>query len=515
MALPVISVAAGGLPVTDNSAIGLGTPIEHAANGYGTAITYVPSGGLPVVRGSATISPPAGFTLVPSFTVTRLGSTISHSFDVDAVKPAYTNTIYCGPGGTDTNTGLSYVLRVRSLKQAIAKAIALADTIIRVYADPGKYYFSDVVTAIQASFADFGTITGGKTIVIEPNYVDSGFVTGNVISVHDVTMPAFVATTDANIYVSTYTTESVAAVAIDLATLNSEGNPTLLRRVNAVPADAANPWPEINAKWQTGVCGALWLDTTNKKLYVRLPNNRAPDASLKVMSAAGTGNFRITAATTTVVAWMKNVECWGGNAMRLISGATGNITIYSKDCAVRYATGNAFSFQSGPGTIYHIRMQSTDNGQDGFNYNGIAGAAATCPTFYELSCTAKRNGFNSDGDNSNNGSSCHANSRGVRINGVYQATNRVIHDIQDTQSWNIGLTSGPSLITSIGEGAANYAAGLTGFPGACTVWLDSCSSVAGSNYDAEVYASGTIKYANTNIPVTVNDGTGTITPYAA
>jgi hypothetical protein len=492
-------------------------PFSYSGLNYSTAIG--PTGAADGVTFSAagTISKPTGFTLTPPFTITRASDmSITHNFDIDAVKPTFTNTIYCGPGGTDTNTGLTYALRVRSLKQAIAKAIALSDTIIRIYAVPTTYYFNDVVSTIQASFADFGTITAGKTIVIEPNYVDNGsFTSGNIVSVHNVTMPSFVATADPNIYVSTYTTESVAAVAIDLATLNGEGNPTLLRRVNVTPASSAAPWPEINAKWQSGVCGALWLDSTNKKLYVRLPNNRAPDSNLKVMSAAGTGNFRITAASSSVTVWMKNVECWGGNAIRLISGATGNITMYTKDCAMRYSTGNAFTFQSGPGTIYHVRMQSYDHGQDGFNYNGIAGSSASCPVFYELSCTAKRCGLNSDVDNSNNGSSCHVNCRGVRINGIYEATNRVIHDIQDSQSWNLKITAGPSLITTTGAAAANFAAGLTGFTGTCTVWLDNCTSAAGSNYGAEVYAGGTIKYANMVLPsaLTLNDGTGTLTTY--
>lgn len=50
MAWPVVTVPSGGIPVTDVSATnGLGTPVEEAANGYGTAVTYVESGGLPVL----------------------------------------------------------------------------------------------------------------------------------------------------------------------------------------------------------------------------------------------------------------------------------------------------------------------------------------------------------------------------------------------------------------------------------------------------------------------------------
>lgn len=49
MGWPVVTVASGGIPVTDNSALGYGIPVDEAANGMGTAVTYVSSGGLPVV----------------------------------------------------------------------------------------------------------------------------------------------------------------------------------------------------------------------------------------------------------------------------------------------------------------------------------------------------------------------------------------------------------------------------------------------------------------------------------
>jgi len=43
MAMPVVTVAAGGLPVVDMTATkpGLGMPVTEAANGYGRAVTKV------------------------------------------------------------------------------------------------------------------------------------------------------------------------------------------------------------------------------------------------------------------------------------------------------------------------------------------------------------------------------------------------------------------------------------------------------------------------------------------
>jgi hypothetical protein len=54
MSLPVVTVAAGGLPVVDVTAIApkTGLPVTEAANGYGVAVTkVVGQAGMPVVYG--------------------------------------------------------------------------------------------------------------------------------------------------------------------------------------------------------------------------------------------------------------------------------------------------------------------------------------------------------------------------------------------------------------------------------------------------------------------------------
>jgi len=50
MGLPVVTVASGGLPVVDNTANGVGTPVDEAINGFGTAVTKAQIG-MPVVYG--------------------------------------------------------------------------------------------------------------------------------------------------------------------------------------------------------------------------------------------------------------------------------------------------------------------------------------------------------------------------------------------------------------------------------------------------------------------------------
>jgi hypothetical protein len=58
MALAVITVDAGGIPVTE-ATNGVGTPVIESTNGFGLAVTVVEAGGLAVV-GLETAEPPEG-----------------------------------------------------------------------------------------------------------------------------------------------------------------------------------------------------------------------------------------------------------------------------------------------------------------------------------------------------------------------------------------------------------------------------------------------------------------------
>jgi len=55
MGMPVVTVAAGGMPVVDVTPIAsmtpikYGTPVTEAANGKGVAVTKVPKYGMPVI----------------------------------------------------------------------------------------------------------------------------------------------------------------------------------------------------------------------------------------------------------------------------------------------------------------------------------------------------------------------------------------------------------------------------------------------------------------------------------
>ena len=472
------------------------------------------SAGVPIVPSPpGPIAAPSQFAGTVPFSLTRgADGSISHNYDIVAAKPAYTGTIYVGAGGVDTADGLTYPNRVRSLKQGIVRANARAAA-TRLLVDPGVYKYSDVVSSIQASFA---AQRATVDIVIEPSSA------GKIVSLSDVTMPTFVATADAQVYVSTYTTESVGQAVIDRSVNNAKGRPKALRRAWPSATDAVTVAAALQARHTAYGQGAFYLDTANKKLYVRLIDGRAPDANLSVMSGQNF-NFEHYSPSSAIKLWMDSVEIWGGNnPFRVTSGATGTPPVWHRSSGFCYAgTGHGLSWASGGGTIFGVGSAADDNAQDGLNYNGIASGAS--PAFYEFNVTADSSGWGTDGENSCNGSTSHVVCRGVRVNCSYtDCSNRAIHDIQDAQTWNLGCTVGPNrAVTGASTNGATYASVASGYPtlvNTSKVWVDACSLSAANPADYYAYDGGQVYYANMRTPRVTTDISGAgsaVSPYQA
>ncbi|KQS78065.1 hypothetical protein [Rhizobium sp. Leaf383] len=459
---------------------------------------------------------PSGFTLPVPFVVTDTGGAFATNYDIQAAKPVYTNTIYVGPGGADANSGLTYALRVRSLKRAILAANALGGT-VRILADPATYKYSDVVSSVQASWSGQPQACN---LVIESSTPGQ-----KIISLCDTAMPAFVATaTDATVYVSTYTTQTPASAVIDMANLGVDtdgvSRPKELTRAFPAATDEATIVAAINAQAAKYGRGAHYLDATNKKLYVKLIANRVPDANLVVTSTGGNANFWLNQTTTSYTVWARDCEFWGcSGGFRVTSSTTVNHAAYLLDCFAGY-TGSSHGFftSGGPASLIMQRCGAACIAADGFNYNGGASLALSV-TFIEIDCWSDRVGQNAaeSTDASNNGSSAYTFCRGVRVNGKHtNGTNRTIHDIQDSQSWNLGFTAGPSrMAVGSGEARAGFACGLLTFTGWAKMWLDRCITT-GMDRDLEAYAGGTL-YAAPNCVLAAGQNAppdGTIGTYA-
>ncbi|KQS86925.1 hypothetical protein ASG58_01365 [Rhizobium sp. Leaf383] len=451
------------------------------------------------------------------FAVTDAGASFTTDYDIQAAKPAYTNTIYVGSAGNDNNSGLGSGLKLRSLKRAVQKAGALAAGATRILPDPGYYRYSDVVSGIQAAW-------GGQPQTCDL-VIESAVPGQKVISICDQIMPAFVATAaDPTVYVSTYTTETPAPAAFDLANMGVQvdgvSRPKELTRAFPAATDEATIVAAINTQATKYGKGGLYLDATNKKLYVKLIGNRAPDANLVVTSTGGNANFWLNNTTTSYKTWMRDCEFWGcSGGVRLTSSTTVNHALLAVDCFTGYTGSSHGWFTSGgPTSMILQRCGAYAIAADGFNYNAGAGLALST-TFFEIDCWSDRVGQNAaeSTDASNNGSSAHTFCRGVRVNGKHtNGTNRAIHDIQDSQSWNLGVTAGPSRMpVGSGEARAGFACGLLTFTGGAKMWLDRCITT-GMDRDLEAYAGGTL-YAAPNCVLAAGQNAapdGTIGSYA-
>lgn len=491
--------------------------------------------------GTRIVAPPTGLGHVPPFVVTRRpDGSYRHTFDVTTRRPTPTVTIYAGPGGNNDADCLSWATRCRSLKQTLVRASAQpASAVIRVLAQAGIYRSTDVDGAGIPD--DFGSWLGARNLVIEPTDASGNPLPPSngqftrakqVVSSHEVAMPAFAATSDPRVFVSTYTTETPDNGVWDEKHANRFGRPLGLM---AVPPDAiaatANPVAEINRMAETFGKGAFFLDKTAKKLWVRLSDGRAPDADLRVSAAGRQLYFSTTNAAATFAVYMRNVDQWGGYFQQY-SGATDDWNFTFVDTYSGYITNGAFLF-SASGSFVWERSVVSDYWIDAFG-TAVNDANPKVALWYELDTIAEYGGNRNAGDNSANASTEHRNSVGIAVNTVYRYNNgRFVHDIGNARSWRVGMTIGPStrvpqaasgLVGTVPDSAVQGAVGVaSGYydetgPQDTKIWVDGLKIVGPMTYALGAYnnsngggAGGTLMYRN----LKTADGVGntTTSPY--
>jgi hypothetical protein len=317
------------------------------------------------------------------------GSTFTTNFSMELVKPTPASTVYCGKGGDNTATGLTWALRVRSLKQALVKANSLTSP-VRIIVEVADYRNSDVDgTAIPDSFAGQDT---QKSLLFERCDSSGNIVTtGRVRSIHNQTMPSWVLVSG-SVYVSTYTTELPSSSVWDLTNLDTDGDPLPLLNSPGTYANEAAILVGVNAQATAYGWGACWLDTTNKKLYVRTFNNRAPDSSVVV----GRGNNDTVDSNTRNLFqggifhsvknfWMKGFDFLGGIVWTQGFRPSGHRHyVYMEDCRILHSCHNAYNSQGA--VLSHLKSCK-------FAYSRADGANATLPS----EATILTNGFTCTG----------------------------------------------------------------------------------------------------------------------
>jgi len=476
------------------------------------------------------MSTPSELGYNPPYTaeISSIG-TYRHNYVPHTNKPTPSFTVFCGPGGDNAADGLTWATRVRSLKQAKVKCNSLGSgtSIVRILAAPGEYLYSNQdANGIPDSFA--GQTCSRTRLIIEA-CDNTGAPLNNgaqIISVHNQALPAFVATTDPAVYVSTYTTELPAKTSWDKTKINAKGNPQALHNVpeimNGNVSAIISAVNALNTKWGHG---AFYIDYTNKKVYVRTWDGRAPDAALffgrgnTAANDAVSRNYYISGIWGNIVTqWLRGVVTYGGagmyattympdNSPSIIVNGWGCKTLYSSLCGVAF-DGNITS------TLYqHV---ADDAYKDGYNYDqstGLDPDGTSTMRFNEIDCSGDWNGWDStSSDMSDNGSSCHFRSIGTRINCSYDSTlNRAINDINASKTWNIGLVA--SNCRQTGIQSAPYVSGYAPATGETTrMWLDGCKSINNA-YVLGAYKGGTVSYRNMTTVTPADAATGTINTY--
>ena len=152
---------------------------------------------------------------------------------------------------------------------------------------------------------------------------------------------------------------------------------------------------------------------------------------------------------------------------------------------------------------YHQNTICAYSSKDGFNYStNIANSSIV--DFIEVDCVAYGNGNNTlNSANTHNGSTAHAKTKGIRINGVYYGNygGNVI-DVQGVNSVNLGCITYDSLSTDV---SFNQGIGTQQGQGT-TMWIDGCISF---NNFADIFCNtgDTITVTNSMFDTIYGEGT--------
>lgn len=395
----------------------------------------------------------------------RIGNEYTTDFNWNFLKTAITGAaVYIDPvNGSNSNTG-TQTQPFKTISYALTNSTAKT-----IYLKPGFYNYADGFQATNIP-RDLKLLVSGA---------GKAYITTHTPLVYT-QAPSL-----QNSYTASYVGNGNPSSVIDMANLDTLGNPVQLRMLTNLAAVDTTP-------------GSCYYDALLKKLTVHTFNNRAPDSLVKnfldIQNVRAFGAYKLHA---------ENINFWGGGSIN--SGVTkiveikGTMQAVFINCQFSYGMGydaistyqNARSYFKNCGSFYQFR--------DAFNYedNGHG---------FEFYCKTTNSGFTS----SDNGSTAHHDCRVVRVGGSYvTAYSRCIQDINNVYSYNLGCKAGFSLSNKPG-----FAAGATTGNSAVKCWFIECISVGPAATGWHVSAGATAySYAGNckSVNATIF-GNGIITP---
>jgi hypothetical protein len=186
-------------------------------------------------------------------------------------------------------------------------------------------------------------------------------------------------------------------------------------------------------------------------LYVHTLDGTAPDNSKHLALLVGT-HFYQDSESGDCALYMEGITVLGGSHGMTVDDTVGNADLYAKNCRFLWASGLTAAYGNsvnvtGARYAYFQGCTAANSRKDGFNYTAynLAGALRKAPRFIEVDCHAYSHGTVGTlpgAEDTNNASTAHAGSQGIRINGVYHETKgAVIGDVHTgTQTLNYGNT---------------------------------------------------------------------------
>lgn len=388
------------------------------------------------------VSPPTGWTWGLPFTIQQRGYQFrpAPSWNILAYAPTG-KAYYVAPSGNDANDGLTLGTALRTVKAAILKA-----DVDVIYLAAGHYNWTyGWFTATPSRSIAFYALSPGDVII--STSMDFSWA-----------LDLF--------YTNTYkaTAASYVGWVFDASVLDGLGDyQELTARADVATVDA-NP-------------GSYFWDNVGLILYVRLGDDRAPDADVRAYRQYSS----MKCTTDNITLYFQDIKFEGGDYTVYFKNASaaGGLNVYALNCSFKYGVAGCCYIHGGAAILQNCVAARSKN-QDGFNYHINL---TVVPKVIEIDCVGRNNGGD-DLDDFDNGSSMHDGGEIVRIMGEYYGNvgNNVWDVTSTTKSWNLGSVSHRSAGVA---NRANFAIGIAG--GGGRMWLDrvvSHSSVTDLSEDA-------------------------------
>lgn len=407
---------------------------------------------------------PSGFlgTFKP-VTIFSDGKSYITEFNPSDFKNVSTNTYYVALNGSTSNTG------TEASPWTLAQAISAAGTGDTIIIKEGTYYRNLQIAFPITMLKSVNIIAQGRVVLINGDSI------------------TYSLDASTNLYKATRS--------------------NALRLVDVTSENYSIEYTKVASIADCQATKGTWY-TDNTLIYVNPYSGVNPNSRLVPLLT--TEGFKIN-PTAAANMYFENVTIVGGayGCMQVdknpnydlnvtLNGVRGYYTTY-------IASGNVFNFRGG--NIIANKCVAMYGAKDGFNYTQYnASSQSVVCNFVEIDCVGANNGYGDSAGAYNNGSTCHAGAKGIRINGIYYNNyGSNVADVQtDTQSINISCKAFDSASPNSDQTNTDFCTQQSG----AKMWLYDCVAF-GSKYSLYALSGTTINTTNTLYES--KQGGGTIT----